>query len=190
MNDLDPDLPRAGLPLVRAEGPAAGTPAPPAVGPGISARFAPTGRARWALGPLLLAMALGQLVDLPGFVEILRSYRFGPSAAAVLLALLLIAGELVAGVGLVRPRPSRGSASVGVAVTFAWTLLGLQAFARGIALESCGCFGTFFAQPLRWWILVEDAEFVLLALFVNRAVISRDRAMTARAVTRERVSGA
>ena len=144
-------------------------------------------RARWVLGPLLLAMAVGQLADLPGFIAILRSYRLGPSETVVVLALALIAGELVAGIGLVRPQPSSRAAAAGVAVAVAWTTLGVEAFARGLALESCGCLGTFLAQPLRWWVLLEDAEFVLLSMLAWRG-ISQARPAVAPAPAGERVS--
>lgn len=46
--------------------------------------------------------------------------------------------------------------------------LGIQAFARGLALDNCGCFGVYAAQPLRWWVLVEDVEVVALAVWVVR----------------------
>jgi hypothetical protein len=54
----------------------------------------------------------------------------------------------------------------------AWSALGLEAFARGLVLHNCGCFGVHLGQPLRWWVLAEDAEFVALAAWV-RASLSR-----------------
>ena len=129
-------------------------------------------RARWILGPLLIAMAVGQLLSVDGFIDIIRSYRAVPSPAAPTLALTLVAAELVAGVGLVRREPTKSVVWIGVAVAIVWTLLGTQAFARGLALQSCGCFGTFFAQPLRGWVLFEDAELIALALLAMSAILS------------------
>lgn len=125
---------------------------------------------RWSLGLLLLAMAGGQLADLGGFVEILGTYRVGGTAVAASIAAILIAGEVAAGVGLLSRDAARRrkAATMAVPVAVVWTILGVQAFARGIALESCGCFGVYAGQPLRWWVLVEDAEFIALAVWVWR----------------------
>jgi hypothetical protein len=60
-----------------------------------------------------------------------------------------------------------------VAVAVVWSLLAAQAFARGLAVGNCGCFGVRLGQPLRWWVLVEDAEFVALAVWVRRQVTQR-----------------
>lgn len=49
-----------------------------------------------------------------------------------------------------------------------WSALAVQAFARGLAVENCGCFGVHLGQSLRWWVLLEDAEFVALAAWVRR----------------------
>lgn len=125
---------------------------------------------RWALGLLLLAMAAGQLADPVGFRDIVASYRLGGTAAAAVIAGLLVAGEVAAGAGLLAGGPGRRrkAASIALAVAAAWTALGVQAFVRGIAMDNCGCFGVYAGQPLRWWVLVEDIEFVALAVWVRR----------------------
>lgn len=141
----------------------------PAVGTRVPNRMA-----RRILAALLLAMAAGQLVDLTGFVDVVETYGLGDRTTAWLLAVPLVLGEIVGGVGLfLRGGPLRRAApSVAVAVAVAWTVLGTQAFARGLALENCGCFGVHLAQPLRWWILVEDAEFIALGWWVRRKDVS------------------
>lgn len=126
---------------------------------------------RLALAGLLMAMAAGQLSDPAGFTTIIRSYSVG-AATAPALAALLIAGELAAGVGLVRRegRWRRVGAATGIAVALSWSILGAQAFARGLALESCGCFGVHLGQPLRWWVLLEDLELIMWSVLVWRRV--------------------
>lgn len=135
--------------------------------------------ARRLLGFLLLAMAAGQLSDLGGFVDILVTYRVGGAAIAGVVAAGLIGGELVAGVGLLsgraRLRQIAAVAAVGVAV--GWSVLALQAFARGLAVANCGCFGVHLGQSLRWWVLLEDAELVALAAWVRHTTL-RPRAAT------------
>lgn len=126
--------------------------------------------ARWLLGLLLVAMAAGQLSDPGGFVDIVDDYRIGGTLPAALVASALVLGELIGGLGLLAGREARRSSAptVAVVVALAWSALAVQAFARGLVLESCGCFGVHLAQPLRWWVLLEDAELVALALWVRR----------------------
>lgn len=129
--------------------------------------------ASFVLALLLLAMAAGQFSDVDGYARILGGYRvFGDmeTTAAVAIAVaeacvglvLLFRGRL--------PRPVIAAGGVGGLVVAAlWTALAAQAFARGLQLENCGCFGVHLGQELRWWILLEDAEFLLLALLAARA---------------------
>lgn len=126
--------------------------------------------ARRALAVLLLAMALGQLSDVGGFVDILMAYEVGDRTAAWGIAVALMTGELLGGVGLLRRGQRRRASLVAVLVAVGWTVLAAQAFLRGLAISNCGCFGVHLGQPLRWWVLLEDAEFVGLALWVARGV--------------------
>ncbi len=132
--------------------------------------------ARLALAALFFAMAIGQLSDLSGFVDIVASYRLGGTTVAGLAAAALVVGELTAAVGLVlRDQTTRyRAASVAVAVVLGWGIMGVQAFARGVSLDNCGCFGVHAGQPLRWWVLIEDLEFLTLAWWV-RAAQARNR---------------
>jgi hypothetical protein len=123
--------------------------------------------ARPLLTGLLLAMAAGQASDLGGFARVLDTYRVFPSALPVVAAVAFVALEAAAGVTLLRRQHC--GAALSVAVALAWTVLGTQAFVRGLALANCGCFGVHLAQPLRWWILIEDAEFISLAAWIRRA---------------------
>lgn len=115
-------------------------------------------------------MAAGQLAHPAGFVEVIESYQVGGAPFAVVIAAGLITSEVAAAVGLLAlERAHRRKAAAGaVGVALAWSALGVQAFARGLALDNCGCFGVYAAQPLRWWVLVEDLELVLLAVWVRR----------------------
>lgn len=124
--------------------------------------------ARVVLAVVLLAMATGQLADLSGFVEALRGYDIGAAPLAGVVAVGLVVGE-VAGGGLLlgsRTSPPASGAVVALAVVMAWSALTLSAFVRGEALQNCGCFGVYLAQPLRWWSLLEDAGFIALGAWV------------------------
>lgn len=130
--------------------------------------------ARPLLAVLLVAMAVGQLSDLGGFVDIVVTYQVGGDTTAWVLAVSLIGAELASGLGLLVPgqrarRPHAATAAVVVAL--AWTGLAVQALARGLVVPNCGCFGVHLGQELRWWVLLEDAEFVALALWVRHAEV-------------------
>ena len=43
----------------------------------------------------------------------------------------------------------------------------VRILATYLALHNCGCFGVHLGQPLQWWVLLEDAEFVALAAWVR-----------------------
>jgi Methylamine utilisation protein MauE len=124
--------------------------------------------------PLLLAMALGQLASLEEFEESLAGYRvFGGGTWAVAVALPV--AQILVALGLllrrrISPGLARAAAVGGLLVAIFWTALAVQAFARGLSLENCGCFGAYLVQELRWWILLEDAEFLILAGFSAWAV--------------------
>lgn len=135
------------------------------------------GPARTVLALLLLAMAAGQAGDPAAFARILDTYRMFPGGSETVAAGLLLAGEVVAGVALLRA--SRYGGALALTVALAWTVLGVQAFARSLRLDNCGCFGVHLAQPLRWWVLVQDAYFVGLAAWVVRADRRKNTALTA-----------
>jgi hypothetical protein len=119
-------------------------------------------------------MAVGQLASLGAFERALESYDlFGGLVPALTLALPAL--ELLAAAGLLaafRADPSlvRVAGVLGVLIAVLWAALAGQAFARGLAVENCGCFGAYFPQELRWWVLLEDVYFVALALLAARSV--------------------
>jgi hypothetical protein len=130
---------------------------------GTSRKWSP---ARTLLALLLLAMAAGQLSDVGGFAGILGTYRVFPGDAPTLAAWILIVTEAAAGVALLRH--TRHGAVLAIVVALAWTALATQAFVRGLTIDNCGCFGIHLGQSLRWWVLIEDAEFIALAVWVFR----------------------
>jgi hypothetical protein len=126
------------------------------------------GTARVVLAVLLLAMAAGQLADLPGFVDVLRDYDIGAAPLTWIIAIGLVVSEASGSALLLGGGTSTKvlGAATALAVTLAWSALAFSAFARGEAIENCGCFGVYLAQPLRWWVLLEDLEFVALGVWV------------------------
>jgi hypothetical protein len=120
-------------------------------------------------GLLLAGMAVGQLASFDAFEDALASYEL-PGGLHTAAVIGLPALEVLAAVGLlgarVLPRRAGHAAAVlGLVVAVAWTLLAVQAFTRGLAVENCGCFGAYLVQELRWWVLLEDGYLLLLALW-------------------------
>lgn len=120
---------------------------------------------RIVLGALSTAMAVGQLAFFGHMPGILTAYGLVGGAAAAALAVALIAGELVCGVWfLARPRSTaRAPVWVFAAVSVAWSLLAVQAYARGLTVANCGCFGVYLTQRLSWFVLVQDALMLFYA---------------------------
>lgn len=120
---------------------------------------------RIVLGALFVAMAAGQLASFRQMAGILAAYGLVSGAGATALAVALIAGELLCGVWfLSRPR-SRARVPVWVftGVAVVWALLAAQAYARGLTVSNCGCFGRYLPQRLSWFVLVQDALLLLYA---------------------------
>ncbi|WP_338895645.1 MauE/DoxX family redox-associated membrane protein [Streptomyces sp. TG1A-60] len=132
---------------------------------------------RIGLGVVLAAMAGGQLASFDAMPGIISTYGVTSGAVSTALTVALIGAEAVTAVWfLARPR-SRAAAPVWLytAVAVVWAVLAAQAFARGLVLDNCGCFGTYAAQPLRWYVLVEDALMPLYAWLLWRALPRRPR---------------
>jgi hypothetical protein len=119
-------------------------------------------------GLLLGGMAAGQLASLDEFEDALASYDlFGPLLPAAKLSLPALEALVALGLLLsarLPPPAGRAAGLAGVLVALLWAALAAQAFARGLEVENCGCFGAYLSQELRWWVLLEDAYLLLLAL--------------------------
>ncbi|WP_073224323.1 MauE/DoxX family redox-associated membrane protein [Streptomyces sp. NBRC 110465] len=126
---------------------------------------------RIVLGTVYTAMAIGQFASFEHMPRILSAYGLSAAGAATALAAALIAGELVCGVWfLARPR-SKALAPVWVytGVSVVWTVLAVQAYARGLVVDNCGCFGIYLTQRLSWFVLLQDAATLLYAGLLVRS---------------------
>lgn len=126
---------------------------------------------RIVLGAVYTAMAIGQLASFGHMPAILSAFGLVTGSAATALAVVLIAGELVCGIWfLARPR-SKALPPVWVytGVSVVWSLLAAQAYACGLTVANCGCFGIYLAQRLSWFVLFQDALTLLYAGLLLRA---------------------
>lgn len=121
-----------------------------------------------------MAMAVGQALSFRSFAVALRSYgvttaaTLRPTAIGIVAAEAVAAGALLLGVDGVRCP----GAILALGIAVAWTALAAVALYRRREVENCGCFGKYVSQPLRPSVLVQDALFVGLAIWVVIACLS------------------
>ena len=111
---------------------------------------------QYFIAAVLFATALGKLLDVPGFVRVLKTYRslpqwaLQPAAAGLVLVELYLAAWLAVGQALALA--ALGSVVLHVVFTV-WSAVTLL---RKIDVPNCGCFGVFFARRLTWRTVAED----------------------------------
>lgn len=111
---------------------------------------------RLILSAILLASALGKSLDLPGFVDVLRTYRAFPDWALWSIGLIVAGLEWLLGLWLLAGWKLRSAALSALMLNAAYAIWQTVTLLRGLDLPNCGCFGVFFPQPLRWYSPVED----------------------------------
>lgn len=111
---------------------------------------------RVVIGSLLLATAAGKLLDMPGFVAVLKSYQALSDWALAPAALAVIGAELLLGLWLLSGRRLAAAALASGAMHPAYSVWAAAALARGLTIPNCGCFGVFLPRPLTRSTVVED----------------------------------
>ncbi|MFD4586889.1 MauE/DoxX family redox-associated membrane protein [Streptomyces sp. NPDC058434] len=126
---------------------------------------------RIVLGTVCTTMGVAQLASFGHMPGILSAYGLVTGSAGTVLAVALIAGELVCGIWFLARPPSKALAPVWVytAVSVVWTVLAVQGYARGLAVANCGCFGIYLTQRLGWFVLLQDALTLLYAALLFRS---------------------
>ena len=119
---------------------------------------------RWflqiAIGGIIIGSALGKALDLPGFVEVLKTYQAFPPVALFPLAVAVAVGEFVLGVWLLSGHHLQSSALWGARLNLFYAIWMTITLLRGLELDNCGCFGVFFPRPLIWVSPLEDLVMV------------------------------
>ena len=123
---------------------------------------------RAVLGGILLASALGKSLDLPGFVEVLVTYRAFPDWSLWPIALFITTIEWMLGLWVLSGRRLPQAALATVLLNGIYALWMTVSLARGLDLPNCGCYGVYFPQPLRWYSPLEDLVLVSLGFTLWR----------------------
>jgi uncharacterized membrane protein YphA (DoxX/SURF4 family) len=121
------------------------------------------------VGVVIFGSALGKSLDLPGFVEVLKTYRIFPGLTLWPLALALTGFEFVLGAWLLSGWRLRVGALVALGLNAGYAAWMTISLLRGLELSNCGCFGVFFPQPLRWYSPLEDLVLVGMCYALSRA---------------------
>jgi uncharacterized membrane protein YphA (DoxX/SURF4 family) len=119
---------------------------------------------RFAFGLLLLVAGLAKLLDFPGFVAVVDTYRVLPMALLTPAAIVLTIAELALGVWLLAGYRLFEAALATIVLHLGYFVWLVIAFARDLDLPNCGCFGVFWPQRLSPWMLLEDGILLALAL--------------------------
>lgn len=125
---------------------------------------------RLALGLLIFFMGFGKALDESGFAAVVATYRLGlPQLLMQAAAYGVTAVELLLGAWLVSGRAPQRAARAALLLNLGYAALLTVSLLRGLEIPNCGCFGVFFAQPLRWHSPLED----LLLIAVSAVLIRR-----------------
>ncbi len=132
---------------------------------------------RWILqsfvGLIIFGSALGKSLDLPGFVEVLRTYQAFHDLTLWPLALAVTGFEFVLGMWLLSGWRLRTSALVALWLNTGYAVWMAISLLRGLELSNCGCFGVFFPQPLSWYSPLEDLVLVAMCYVLSRYATAR-----------------
>jgi len=122
---------------------------------------------RVGLGALFVAAAWPKLNDPAGFAEAVSHYHLLGDTAGRVLALVLPAVELLAGLGLILGVVHHGASLLVFAMMVMFTGAVGIALARGLDI-SCGCFDTEGGTKVGWAKIGENLALTAAALVVWR----------------------
>lgn len=113
--------------------------------------------ARILLGVLITGAGIGKLLDVPGFAQIIHTYKTGlPTWLIWPLAIAVIAVEMIIGLAILSGRFVHRAAFAAIIMHGGYVFLLTTTLLRGVVIKDCGCFGTFLARPLTWHSPLED----------------------------------
>ena len=122
---------------------------------------------------VLLAAAIGKLIDLPGFTLVLRGYRFFPVPLLWPVAVVITGAELLLACWLLWGKALRRAAQAATALHLLYAAWSAFMLLRDKPILNCGCFGSFIARPLSWATVAENLVLTALCLALY-ALCSRE----------------
>lgn len=111
---------------------------------------------RLLIGAILVGSALGKSLSVPGFVEVLATYRVFPEWMLWPFSLLITGLEWALGAWILWGYRLQQSALAAIGLNLCYAFSMTVTLFRGLELANCGCFGVYFPRPLRWYSPIED----------------------------------
>jgi hypothetical protein len=111
---------------------------------------------QYVIGLILLATSIGKMLDVQGFITVLRTYESFPEVSLSIVALLFVITELKVAELLLFGKHLVWGAAASVAMHIFFTAGATLSMIRGLNIPNCGCFGVFLARPLTWGTVGED----------------------------------
>lgn len=130
---------------------------------------------RWFFFVLMATTGVAKLLDMPGFIGIVATYRSLPDFLIPPSAWALALSETGLAVWLAWGRHLRVAGVFIVLMHLmylAWLVVSLL---RGLQLDNCGCFGVYLARPLTWFSPLEDLSLLVMAVLFWRGAQSAER---------------
>ena len=121
---------------------------------------------RLLVGIILLTTGVGKLLDMPGFIQVIQTYKALPPLFVPVLAVLMVLIELRLAEMLLLGRNLILASGVATALHIFFIGWAGVALLRGLDIPNCGCFGVFFARPLTPQTIVEDIVMAALCLWL------------------------
>lgn len=123
---------------------------------------------RLLIGIILVASALGKALDLPGFIQVLKTYQAFPDILLWPVALVVTVIEAVLGIWILSGWALATAALFAAGLNGIYALWMTMTLFRGLNLSNCGCFGVFFPRSLTWTSPLEDLVMVGLCFWLRR----------------------
>ena len=127
---------------------------------------------QFGIGIILLSTSIGKMLDVPGFVLVLKTYQMFPDFSLSVVALTFVIVELKMAELLILGKNLSTAAAASIIIHVVFTMGATVTLLRGLDIPNCGCFGVFLARPLTWGTVGEDltmvaASVVLFILIKN-----------------------
>lgn len=123
------------------------------------------------IGGLIFLSALGKSLDMPGFIEVLRTYQAISASMLWPIAIIITGIEFLLGGWILSSYLLSWSALAAALLNTLYAVWLTITLFRGLTLLNCGCFGVYFPQPLTWLTPVEDL--VLVGMCVVLAFLAQ-----------------
>jgi uncharacterized membrane protein YphA (DoxX/SURF4 family) len=117
--------------------------------------------ARWFLGIVFLASALGKITDPAGFAENVAAFRIVPFAAVNVFAIVMTWTEFLVGLSLLNGVKYKSGALLVVVMNAVFIVAIASAMVRGLSVE-CGCF-TMAKSTVGWSLIARDVVLIAIA---------------------------